>query len=62
MYALTISTNPRNKEPKKQGPRKYQETNTMKQNTTRGKKSKHKTQKITKGGEPGAPVLGKLLF
>jgi len=61
MYALTISTNQETRN-QNQGPRKHQETNTMKQNTTRGKKSKHKTQKITKGGEPGAPVLGKLLF
>jgi len=51
MYALIISTNRRNKEPKKQGPRKNQET---KQN--QGQKIiKHQTQKITKGGVERPP-------
>jgi len=39
MYDFIVSTNGRNKEPKKQGSRKNQEKNTMKQNKTRGKKS-----------------------
>jgi hypothetical protein len=47
MYDFIVSTNGRNKEPKKQGSRKNQEKNTMKQNKTRGKKSQNtkKSQK-----------------
>ena len=58
MYALIIPTNQRNKESERQGPRKNQEIH---QNKTKPGAKNHKTQKITKGGEPGGPVLGRLL-
>ena len=50
MYALIVSTDRRNKEPKK-GPRKNPKKQ-IQQNKIRSKNRKHKTQKITKGGEP----------
>jgi len=58
MYALIIPTNQRNKESERQGPRKNQEIH---QNKTKPGAKNHKTQKITKGGQPGCPVVGRLL-
>jgi hypothetical protein len=58
MYALIISTNRRNKEPKKDQEKTKKQ---IQRNKTKPGAKNHKTQKITKGGEPGGPVLGRLL-
>ena len=55
MYALIISTNRRNKEPKKKGPTKIKKQ--IQGNKTKPGGKNHKTQKkITKGGQPGGCV------
>jgi len=54
MYALVISTNRRNKDQEKT--KKQIQQNKTKQNREQ-KIMKYKTQKITKGGEPGSPVV-----
>jgi len=60
MYALIISTDRRKKEPKK-NQEKNEETNETKQKKIGAKNHKTQTQKITKGGDPGGPGLGRLL-
>ena len=59
MYALIISTNRRNKEPKKNKDQEKTKKQIKRNKTKPGAKIiKHK--KITKGGEPGGPVVGRL--